>query len=101
MSGASALGFGGAIVLAQVPPRAGDGEPLIVEQPLDSEDHIHVILAVESQAAGAFQRLEHGKFGFPVTQNEGFQVRQPADFADAVEFFLRGDLRCCAVAWHL
>src|SRR5260370_20948469 len=34
MTGAAALRFGGAIVLAEVPPRARDGESFIVEQPL-------------------------------------------------------------------
>src|SRR5260370_487399 len=100
-AGASAIGFGGAIVLAEMPPRARDCESLVVQQPLDAEDHIHIVLAVESTAAGAFQRLKHGEFGFPVAKDERFQIRQAADFADAVEFFLRGDLRCCAVASHL
>src|SRR6266851_4092623 len=101
ITGASALGFGGAFMLAKMPPRARDGESFVVEQPLDAEDHVHVFLAVESMAAGALDRLQHGEFGFPVTQNERFQVRQAADFADAVGFFLRGDLRCRAVVWHL
>src|SRR6267378_3877822 len=87
-------------MLAQKPPRPSDGEAFVVEQPLDAEDHVHVILAVEAMAAGAFDRLEHGKLGFPVAQNERFEVRETADFANAVEFFLRGDLRCCAVVWH-
>src|SRR6266481_1158219 len=56
---ASAIGFGGAIVLAEVPPRARDGESLVVEQPLDAEDHIHIVLAVETVSAGALDRLEH------------------------------------------
>src|SRR5467141_4461890 len=99
--GASRLRFGGAIVLAEMPPSARDGESLVVEQPLDAKDHVHVVLAVETVAAGALDRFKHGEFGFPVAQDERFQIRQAADFADAVEFFLRGDLRCCAVAWHL
>src|SRR5260370_11444336 len=101
MIGASGLRFGGAIVLAQMPPRARDGESFVVEQPLDAEDHVHIILAVETVTAGALDRLQHGEFRFPVPKDERFQIRQAADFADAVEFFLRGDLRCCAVAWHL
>src|SRR5438874_2166246 len=44
---ASALRFNSAIVLAEMPPRAGDGESFVVEQTLDAEDHVHVILAVE------------------------------------------------------
>src|SRR6266699_5949040 len=89
------------LMLAQKPARSRDGEAFVVEQPLDAEDHVHVILAVEAMAAGALDRLQHGEFGFPVAQDERFQIRQAADFADAVEFFLRGDLRCCAVAWLL
>src|SRR5216684_2171840 len=89
------------LMLAQKAARARDRESFVVEQPLDAEDHVHVILAVEAMAAGTFDRLQHGEFGFPVTQNERFQVRQAADFADAVEFFLRGDLCGCAVVWHV
>src|SRR5216684_122871 len=100
MTGAAALGFCGTLVPAEIPARARDGETFVVEQALDAEDHVHIILAVKPEAAGAFQRLEHGEFGFPVTKDERFQVRQAADFADAVEFFLRGDLRGCAVGWH-
>jgi len=87
-------------VLAEMPPRARDGESLVVEQPLDAEDHIHIVLAVETVSAGALDRLEHRELSFPVAEDERFQVRQAADFADAVEFFLRGDLRGCADAWH-
>src|SRR2546426_10535072 len=87
-------------MLAQKPPRARDGESFVVQQPLDAEDHVHVVLAVKAMAAGTLDRFEHREFGFPVTQNERLQVRQTADFANAVEFFLRGDLRCCAVVWH-
>jgi hypothetical protein len=99
--GAAALGFAGTLVLTEMPPRARDGETFVVEQPLDAEDHIHIILAVEATAPGAFQRLEHWEFRFPVAKHKRFQIRQAADFADAVEFFLRGDLRGCAVGWHL
>src|SRR5712692_3623568 len=85
-------------MLTQKAARPRDGKSLVIEQPLDAEDHVHVVLAVEAMAAGALDRLQHGEFAFPVTQNERFQRRQAADFADAVEFFLRGDLRCCGVA---
>src|SRR5258708_32597787 len=97
---ASAFHLEISFVLAQKPARARDGESFIVEQPLDAEDHVNVILAVEAMSAGALDRLQHGEFGFPVTQHERFEVREAADFANAVEFFLRGDLRCCAVGWH-
>src|SRR6266478_6731608 len=87
-------------MLAQKTPRARDSESFVVQQPLDAKDHVHIFLTIEAMAAGALDWLQHGKLGFPVTQNERFQVREAADLADAVEFFLRGDLRCCAVVWH-
>src|SRR6202158_4638405 len=45
---ASGLGFSGAVVLAEMPPRARDGKSFVVEQSLDAEDHVHVVLAVET-----------------------------------------------------
>ena len=87
-------------MLAQKPARSRNGESFVVEQPLDAENHVHVFLAVQAMAAGTFDRLQHGEFSFPIAQNERFQVRQTADFAYAVEFFLRGDLRSCAVVCH-
>src|SRR6266852_8147501 len=62
MTGAAGLHIRGALVPAEIPARARDGESFIVEQPLDAEDHIHIILAVEATAPGAFQRLEHWEF---------------------------------------
>src|SRR5437016_2083972 len=87
-------------MLAQKAARSRDGESFVVEQPLDAENHVHVILAVEAMAAGALDRLQHGELGFPITQIERFQVREAADFANAVEFFLRDDLRSCDVVCH-
>src|SRR5882762_6348482 len=98
--GAAGFGIGGALVLAEIPACARNGESFVVEQALDAEDHVDIILAVKPKAAGTFHWLEHGEFGFPVAKDERFQIRQAADFADAVEFSLRGDLRCCAVGGH-
>src|SRR5437899_9535652 len=39
-------------MLAQKAARTRDGEAFVVEQPLDAEDHIHVVLAVEAMTAG-------------------------------------------------
>src|SRR6266403_766101 len=61
MIGASRLRFDSAIVLAEMPPSARDSESLVVEQPLDAKDHVHVILAVEAMTAGALDRLQHGE----------------------------------------
>src|SRR2546422_9733162 len=65
--------------------RPRDGESFVVEQTLDAENHVHVVLAVETVAAGALDRLKHGELGFPVAEDERFQVRQAADFADRSE----------------
>jgi hypothetical protein len=63
--------------------RAGDGEALFVEEALDFENSFDVFAAVKAMAAGALYRLQHGKFGFPIAQDEGLCGRQAADFADA------------------
>src|SRR5439155_1964824 len=85
---------------AKVPAGARDGEPFVVEEPLDAEDHVHVFLAIEAKAAGAFHRLEHGEFGFPVAQDERFQIRQAAHVSDAIEAFFSSGSCGGAVAWH-
>jgi hypothetical protein len=63
--------------------RAGDGEALFIEQALDFENGFDVFAAIEAMAAGTLHRLQHGKFGFPIAQDEGLGGRQAADFADA------------------
>ena len=63
--------------------RAGDRKTFVVEQALDFENGFDVFAAIEAMAAGAFHRLEHGKFGFPIAQDEGLGGGQAADFADA------------------
>ena len=68
--------------------RAGDGESFLVQQALDFENGLDVFAAVEAMAVGALHRLQHGKFGFPVAQDEGLGGRQAADFADAEEALL-------------
>src|ERR1700688_589129 len=40
--GAQALAL--AVLLAQMPPRAGNREPLVIEQPLNPQDHLHIFL---------------------------------------------------------
>src|SRR6266567_8929635 len=67
---ARAFGLIVSFMLAQKAASASDGEAFVVEQPLDAEDHVHVILAVEAMAAGTFDGLEHGELGFPITQHE-------------------------------
>src|SRR6266446_2891397 len=55
-------------MLTQKPASARDSEAFVVEQPLDAENHVHVILAIEAMSARTLDRSEHGEFGFPVTQ---------------------------------
>src|SRR5437016_3001379 len=86
--------------LAKVPAGARNREPVVVEEPLDAEDHVDIFLAVEAKAAGAFQRLEHGEFGFPVAKDERFQIRQAAHVSDTIEAFFGCGSCGGAVAWH-
>src|SRR5260370_10627683 len=44
-AGGSALGFGGGIVLAEMPARGRDGESCVVCEPLNARDHILIVLA--------------------------------------------------------
>src|SRR5260370_37837186 len=46
---------------------------------------------------GGLDRLEHGKFGFPIAQHEGFQFGEATNFANAIEPLLAGGLSCGAV----
>ena len=62
--------------------RAGDGETLFIEQALDLENGFDIFATIEAMAAGTFHRLQHGKFGFPIAQDEGLGGRQAADFTD-------------------
>jgi hypothetical protein len=62
---------------------AGDGEAFFVEKALDLEHGLDVFSTVKALTARAFHRLEHGEFGFPEAQNEGFGGCEPADFSDA------------------
>src|SRR5208282_3161336 len=83
--------------LAQMAARAGDGEPLLVEQAFDDADQVDILLPVEPVALRRFDRLEHGEFGFPEAEDERFRVGEAADVADAEEFFRLGSvlLRVC------
>ena len=85
---------GGAAAAAQVFPlflapffkmfaRAGDCKTFFVEQALDLENGFDVFAAVETMPAGTLYRLQHGKFSFPIAQDEGLGSRQAADLANA------------------
>jgi hypothetical protein len=63
--------------------RAGDCKTFFVQQPLDFKNGLDIFTAVEAMAAGTLHRLQHGKFGFPIAQDEGLGRRQAADLANA------------------
>src|SRR6266404_2925406 len=99
VAGRNCVGTRGTI-FAQVPARAGNGESFVVEQALDFKDEIDIFLAVHAVAVGGFYRLEHGKLCFPIAQHERLELREAADFADAIKTLLGGGLRCGAVVRH-
>src|SRR5215471_11137874 len=80
--------------------RPSDGEAFIVEQALDLEDQVDIFLAVHAVAARTFDRLEHGEFRFPIAKNEGLELSEAADFADAIELLFSGGLCCGAGVGH-
>src|ERR1700758_1527962 len=93
----------GAAFFAQVAARPRDGVALIVEQPLDAKNHVHVLLAIDAAAGVILGRLEHGNLRLPVAQHERFQVGKAADLASGVEAlfgggFCGGDVACHAPA---
>src|SRR5271165_628733 len=80
-------GFG-----AEMLARSGDGESLVVKQPLDAQHILHVTLAIHSLAGAALHRLQHGEFGLPEAQYVSRQAADAGDLADA-EVKLVGDHR--------
>ena len=62
---------------------AGDGKAFVVKEVLDVANSLHIFVTVEAMALGTLHRLEHGKFGFPVTQHERLRVGEAANLADA------------------
>src|SRR6266700_6680976 len=90
-------------LFSQVAARSGDGVALIVKQPLDAEDHVHVLLAIDAAARIILGRLEHGNLRLPVAQHKRFQVGEAADLADGIEAlfgsgFCGGNVACHAPA---
>lgn len=87
-------------------PGPGDGKAFVIEQALDFKYGFDVFAAVQAMAAGALHRLQRGKFGFPVAQDEGLGRGEPADFADAEKRFFREGrkvlrIRCWSSAGHV
>ena len=76
-------------VTCEEPARSGDSKALIVEQAFDFEYSFDVFAAIKPVTAWAFYRLQRGKFGLPVAQNEGLGCGEAADFADAEKSLVR------------
>src|SRR5712691_1839890 len=83
-----------------MPPRAGDRETLVVEQPLDAEHGLDVLPPVQPVALGALHRLERGEFCLPIAQDKRFGRGQAADLADPEEAFCRKGRFGLAVTFH-
>jgi hypothetical protein len=53
----------------QIFTRTLDGVAFFIQQTIDEFDHFHIIWSVMPTGSSAFERLEHGKLIFPVTQD--------------------------------
>ena len=93
--------LGIAILLAQVPPGASDRKPLVIQQPLNPQHHLHIFLPVKPVPARTLYRLKHGKFRLPIPQYERFQSGQPADLANPIKILFNRRLRCGSSTRHL
>ena len=76
-------------VARQESARARNGETFVVKETFDLENGFDVFAAIEAVTAETFHRLQRGKFGFPVTEDESFGRSEAADFADAEKRFFR------------
>src|SRR5882762_10174230 len=59
-------------VPSKVPASASDSKAFVIKQSLDLEHQVDILLAVHAVSGRAFDRLQHGKFAFPVAQDERF-----------------------------
>src|ERR1700735_1003572 len=97
------LGVG---VAGKKPSGAGDGKSFVIEQAFNFENGFDVFAAVEAMAAGAFHRLQRGKFRFPVAKDESLGRGEAADFADTEKCIFREGgnvlrIRCWSSAGHV
>src|SRR5262249_24786499 len=69
--------------LAQMAPRAGNSEALVVEQPLNQQQCFDIFAAVEAASAGTLHRLQHGGFSLPGADDERVFGREGAYLPDA------------------
>ena len=77
--------------------RARDGKPLLVQEPLDFEHHLHIAPAVKALASAAFVGLELGKLGFPEAKNVSFNAADAGDVANLEVEAVGDDRRLCRV----
>src|SRR5215469_15893551 len=59
---------------AQMATRTRNRKSLIVKQPLDAEDHVHVLLTIDASTRIIFGRLELRNLRLPVAQHKRLQV---------------------------
>src|SRR5271155_5266383 len=78
-----------AAVLRQIFARARDREALVVQQPLDLEDDLDILAAIQAASVGSLHRLKRREFALPIAQDEGLRRSQAADFADAEQTLVR------------
>ena len=90
-----------AALFGKVLSRARDRETLFVKEPLDLEDGLDVLAAVEAVPARAFHRLECGEFRLPVAQNECLGGRQAAHFPDTEKALFRDFPRSMGRTCHV
>src|SRR6185295_14338061 len=71
-------------VVQELPPRARDREPVIVEELLHLEEDLHVALPVHARAAPPFLGTQHLELRLPVAEDVGLHPDHVADFADGI-----------------
>src|SRR5260370_21176566 len=84
-----------AILLAQMPPRSRNREPLVIHQPLNPQHHLHIFLPVKPVPARTLHRLQRRKLRPPLPQNKRLQSGQSANRADPVKILLNRRLHSC------
>jgi hypothetical protein len=89
------------VLLSQMPPRARNRKPFVIQQPLDPQHHLDIFLPIKPVPARTLDRLQHRKLRLPIPQNKRLQSRQPANFANPIKIFLNPGLRRCRGARHL
>src|SRR5262245_48537576 len=69
--------------------RALQREPVLVEETLDAQDHLHVVLPVHALPRVVFPGSHELEFRFPVAQPVGWHAREVGALADSEEQLVR------------